>query len=284
MNDAGDALEAHAGIHMFGRQRVESPFNRNLDGYSIAQIIGAPLRNSSVVLDEDVVPDLDAAGVGAVDELGAGGLRVEVGLRRAGAKIHVDFGARTARAGFAHHPEVIFLAAVDDVDGGVKADAAEFFRPEIPRFFVAVSGIVLVFVRLVNRGVDALRWKFPDFDNEFPRPRDGFFLEVIAEAPVAEHLEKSVVISVETDIVEVVVLATGADAFLGVGGAARRVRTFRLAEEDGHELVHAGVGEQQIRRVRHQRGRRDDGVRLRFEKIEERLADLRAGHHAKMSG
>jgi hypothetical protein len=46
---------------------------------------------------------------------------------------------------------------------------------------------------------------------------DGFLLEVVAEGPVAEHLEERVVIGVEADVVEVVVLAAGADALLGVG-------------------------------------------------------------------
>ncbi len=52
---------------------------------------------------------------------------------------------------------------------------------------------------------------------EFPGPLDGFLLEVIAEGPVPEHLEERVVIGVEPDVIEVVVLAAGADAFLRVG-------------------------------------------------------------------
>ena len=37
-------------------------------------------------------------------------------------EIDVEFRAGTARAGFAHHPEIIFLVAVDDVDGGIESD------------------------------------------------------------------------------------------------------------------------------------------------------------------
>src|SRR6266478_7929069 len=120
--------------------------------------------------------------------------------------------------------------------------------------------------------------EFPDFGDEFPRPIDGLLFEIVAEAPVAEHLEESVVIGVEADVVEVVVLATGADAFLGVGGAGRVVGTLYLAEKDGDELVHAGVGEEEVGRIGHEARRRHDGVLLRFEKIEERLAYLAAGH------
>ena len=43
-----------------------------------------------------------------------------------------------------------------------------------------------------------------------------------------------------------------------------------------------GVGEEQVRRVRHQARGRHDGVLLLAEKIEERLADLGAGHHGSM--
>ncbi len=55
-------------------------------------------------------------------------------------------------------------------------------------------------------------------------------------------------VGVLPDVVEVVVLPPGADALLGVAGAAeaaqRRVRGGG-AEEDRLELVHPGVGEQQ---------------------------------------
>ena len=43
-------------------------------------------------------------------------------------------------------------------------------------------------------------------------------------------------------------------AFLGVGGARRIEAGPLLTEENRHELVHAGVGEKEIRRVR-QEGR-----------------------------
>ena len=124
--------------------------------------------------------------------------------------------------------------------------------------------------------------------DEFPAPVDGLFFEVVAEGPVAEHLEKRVMVSVEADVIEVVVLAAGADALLRIGGAGVAAgdcaRPFAdigaaLAEEDGDELVHARVGEEEVRRIRHERAARHDGVLLLTEEIEEALADLRAGHH-----
>src|SRR5206468_889206 len=51
-----------------------------------------------------------------------------------------------------------------------------------------------------------------------------------------------------------------------------------LAQEDGDELVHPRIGEQQIRRVGHETRRGHDGVPLRLEEVEKRLADFATGH------
>ena len=50
--------------------------------------------------------------------------------------------------------------------------------------------------------------------DQLPGQLDGAFLEVIAEREIAEHLEEGVVARGVADIVEVVVLAAGAHAFL----------------------------------------------------------------------
>ena len=183
-------------------------------------------------------------------------------------EVNVQFRARAARAGVAHHPEVVFAVAGDNVVGG------QVFQPHF--FGFGIGGHF--FVAAEVGGVETLFREAPDSGDEFPRPVDGFFFEVVAERPVAEHFEEGVVVGVETDIVEVVMLAAGADAFLGVGGAARGVGAVGLAEKDRHELVHTGVGEQQVGRVRQQASGFDDGVLFRFEEIEEGLTDLIRGH------
>ena len=203
----------------------------------------------------------------------------------------MQLGARAARAGFAHHPEIVLFVAIHDVDGGVESLAAKFFRPEIPRFLVAIGGIADGFVGIVDRRVETLRGKFPPLDDQLPRPLDGFLFEVVAEGPVPEHLEECVVVGVEADVIEVVVLAACADALLRVGGAGvgagdcacpfAHVRR-ALAEEDGDELVHAGVREKEVRRIGHERRAGHDGVLFLAEEIEERLADLCAGEHGRV--
>jgi hypothetical protein len=57
-----------------------------------------------------------------------------------------------------------------------------------------------------------------------------------------------VVVAILADIVEVVVLATSTDTFLTVDSgleAGHRIGLANGAEEDGLELVHASIGEEQ---------------------------------------
>src|SRR3546814_17366964 len=70
----------------------------------------------------------------------------------------------------------------------------------------------------------------------------GVLLEVVAERPVAEHLEEGVVARGVADLVEVVVLAAGTQAALDVGRA--HVAALLGAQEYVLELDHPRVGEQ----------------------------------------
>src|SRR5204863_9092954 len=129
----------------------------------------------------------------------------------------------------------------------------------------------------VNGGVNSFWRKFPAPYDQLPRPLDRFLLEIIAEAPIAQHFEKSVVIGVETDIIQVVVFSAGADALLGIRNARRIPDRLLVPEKNRDELVHPGVREEQVRRIRHQRSRRHDAVFFLAKEIEKRLADLGCG-------
>ena len=85
------------------------------------------------------------------------------------------------------------------------------------------------------------------------------------------------VIGVLADVLEVVVLAAGPDALLGVGRP--RVGARAPAQEDVLELVHPRVGEQQRRDRRAARpATTARTVWPRFdEEVDELLADLRGG-------
>ena len=191
--DAGDALKTHAGVHVFGGERGEGAVGVGVELY------------------ENVVPDLDAAGAGGVDALAALGL--VVGREQ----VEMDLGARAARAGVAHLPEVVLAVAVDDVECWVEALGAEEFGPDGGGLVVEFGGVAGL--GGVNGGEEALGGDAPDLGQEVPTPGERLLLEVIAEGPVAQHLEKGVVVGVVADVLEVVVFAAGADAFLGVGGA-----------------------------------------------------------------
>lgn len=113
---------------------------------------------------------------------------------------------------------------------------------------------------------------------QLPGPEADLFLEVVPKRPVPQHLEEGVMVHVLAHVVEVVVLAAGPDALLRVnspsplGHVAVGVSS---AQEDGLELVHARVGEQQRRVVQRDRGRRVHVlVLLVLEEAHEPLADL----------
>ena len=114
--------------------------------------------------------------------------------------------------------------------------------------------------------------------HQLPGVRDRRLLEVVAEAEIPQHLEEGVVPRGVADIVQVVVLAAGAHAFLRRGGA--HVGPLLLAGEHVLELHHAGVGEHQRGVVaRHQRRALDHLVPVAGEVVEEGGADVVAAGH-----
>ena len=74
------------------------------------------------------------------------------------------------------------------------------------------------FVAAEVSDVQPLAIHAPDPSEQLPCPRANFLLEVVAERPIAQHLEKRVVINVFADIVEIIVFAASADALLRVDG------------------------------------------------------------------
>ena len=251
LNDARNPLKTHPGIHMPGRERGECP-------------IGICIE-----LDEHQVPDLDALCRTLVHQTATG--------IPGGGQVHMNLAAGTARAGVPHHPEIVLLAPVHDLHGGIQTCRTKLFRPVIPGFLVKLTWIPLRLVGAINRGIKAVLGELPDFGDQLPRPIDRLPLEVIPKRPVPEHLEKGVVIGVQPDVLEVVVLATRPDALLGVGraGILRRNRlsplrdvSRTLPKKNGHKLVHPGVREQKVRRIGHQTRGAHDRVLLRSEKVE----------------
>src|SRR5438270_3176817 len=92
LDDRGHALEAHSGIDVTLRQWRKSA-------------VGV-----CVELDENQVPNFDAARIFLVHECAA---RITEGR-----EIDVQLRARPTRTGITHHPEIVRLASINDVNGG----------------------------------------------------------------------------------------------------------------------------------------------------------------------
>ena len=145
----------------------------------------------------------------------------------------MDFGAGAARTGVTHFPEV--AVSVEAHDAVIRKTG--HVLPNLPGFVIV----------LIHGGEQAFLRELPHFGQKFPSPGDGFFLVVVAEAPVAKHLEEGVVVVVAAHHVEVVVLTGHAEALLAVAYALPALRI--VAQEDSLELVHARVREHERRVV-----------------------------------
>ena len=109
-------------------------------------------------------------------------------------------GARTTRARRSHPPKVIICRNTNDA---IVRKARDFF-PDI-------RGLI---VRMIDRDQQLIFVDAEILGQQFPRKWDRFVLEVIAKGEVAEHLEKRMVTRCVTHVVEIVVLAACAHAFL----------------------------------------------------------------------
>jgi hypothetical protein len=218
-----DPFEAGAGVDVLLGQVGERPVLR------------------PVVLHEDEVPELDVALLAA-----AGRPALFTEYR---APVVVQLGARPARPGGAHGPEVVGLAApLDPLPGH-----ADLVGPDLDRLVVGFE----------DGHPDAFGIELEDRGGQLPGQRDGLLLEVVAEREVAQHLEEGEVAGRRADDVDV----GGAEALLD--GRGPRPRRLLLAEHVGLELHHARRGEQQRRVVGDEARRRLRGMALRLEEAEE---------------
>ena len=170
-----------------------------------------------------------------VDELTAG----HFGLLLRGTRVEVYLRAGAAGACIAHFPEIVVLVAVDDMVG------RDMLGP-IRRSLI-ITFQVLFLGTLEYGDVQVGRVEVQYVYKIFPRIVYGSLLEVVAEAPVAEHLEHGVVVGVVPHLLKVVVLAAHAEAFLCVRAAPWLRRP--CPEDNVFPLIHTGVSEHQRRVV-----------------------------------
>ena len=239
LHHRGNALQPHAGVDAGLGQ-----FADDLVGFLL-------------ILHEDEVPDFDEA--------------VAILLRRSGraapdmiAMIVEDFRTGTARTAVAHRPEIILGRDADDAVFGKPGD----LLPQLERLVIG----------MIDRRGQPVRGQAPFLGQQGPGMGDRLFLEIVAEAEIAQHLEEGVVPRGIADIVEIIMLAAGAHAFL-----ARRRGLIRTGFEPGEDILerhHAGVDEHQRRVVvRHKRRRGNDGVAVAPEIVEEGAANVVGRSH-----
>ena len=222
LDDAGGALEPHPGVDVLCGQRDE--------------LVPGP----QVELHEDEVVELvEAVAVAGL----AAGLAAAVLL----AAVEEDLRAGAARAGLGGLPEVVVAEPHDPL--GRHSDAL----PGLDRDGVLVEAEERV--PLVDGHPEPLGIELQVLRDELPRVVDGLVLEVVAEREVAHHLEEGVVAVGAPDVLEIGVLAAGAQAFLDAHGA-RAGRLLR-PQEVRLERLHARDDEERRGVV----GRRDQRMR-----------------------
>ena len=244
LEDARQPFEAHAGVDAGRGQRHERAIRLEIEFH------------------EHEVPDLEPARTG---------LRVVWHAMRAlgqvGPPVDMDLGAWSARPDVGHPPPVL-LVAVREVAPAHEAFGwqADLVAPDLE------CGVI----RRVGRRSQALRRDAEVLREQLPRPMDGLALEVVAEAPVPEHLEEGVVAGRTPDLLEVVVLAGNAQAALVVDGA--RVRALLGPGQRVLELHHPRVREEQrLVAGRDEGSARHDRVAALGEEVDEPPPDLGGG-------
>ncbi len=241
LQDRGEALQPHAGVDRGPRQRHARPGRAFLE------------------LHEHQVPDFDEP------------VAVFIGRARRTARdfrtvVVEDLRTRPARTGIAHAPEIRRGRDADDL----LVREPGHLLPDRRRVIVLGE----------HRDQQAIRRQPVIPRHQLPRIGDGGFLEVVAEAEVPQHLEERVMPRGVADIVQVVVLAAGAHAFLRRRGA--RVGPLLLPGEHVLELHHPRVGEHQRGIVAwHQRRAFDHLVPITGKVVEEGGADVVAAGHSE---
>ncbi len=177
--------------------------------------------------------------------------------------IEKDFTAGAAGTRVPHRPEVV-----------LGAHPGESIRVHPHRLQPDFCGFVVV---LEHRNPESLLRKLEHIGEKFPGKPDGVFLEVVAEAEIAEHLEKRVVTCCVTHVFEVVVFTAGTNAALR--GHSPVVLALVVAEKYVLELHHSGIREQQRRIIAgDERRARDNFMAVLPEEFQEGAAQLVAGH------
>ncbi len=243
LKDRGHPLQAHAGVHR--------PFGQQHPG----GVLGL------VELHEDQIPDLDPP-VTATFVLGGA---VGPPARAAPTEVEVDLTVVAARSGRAGLPPVVLQT------GHAVVGHADLIGPDVER----------VAVVRVDRGPEPVGVQTEALGEQLPGHLDRALLEVVADRPVAQHLEEGVVRAVahRGDVVSGETRASEALLARGHPRAGRGA----LAADVAFEGHHAGHGEEQRRVVTRNQGCvGQDVVPALLEESEEAPPDLVAAQMVEL--
>ena len=216
LQHAHESLETHAGV-----DDMHGQWGQTSVGFA-------------VVLHEDEVPNLNHLWIIFIDKVASG----HFGFLFRCAGIHVNLRARTARSRVAHLPKVVVFVAIDDVIG------RNMLGPIASRLVIACES--LLFCTFKHGDIQVIGVQMKHVYEVFPCIIDGTFLEIIAETPVAQHLEHRVMIGVMAHFLKVVVLSAHAKTLLRVHPTNVFSGVFR-AKDNVFPLVHTGICEHQRR-------------------------------------
>ena len=247
-----DAFEPGAGIHMLRPQRQQGAIRLTVE------------------LDEDQVPQLDETGAAPIHRATVTGNVFHVTSIRPQVDVNLATGSTGTRR--AHLPEIFLLAAAQ------HAIRRKGSHPGPERFGLLGRGGPILCIAGKYRGPQAVGVEAIHLGEELPGPFDGLCLEVVAEGPIPQHLEKGMVVGINAHLFQIVVLAADPDALLTVHHPL--AVGWPKAQEDVLELIHARVGEHQ-RVVSHGDDGRtgDEGVVYLLEEVYKSGSNLLCREH-----
>ena len=123
----------------------------------------------------------------------------------------MDFRTRSARSASTHFPEIIFFISIDDSVFG-----NELF-PQIVSFCITLQ--IFFFITFKNGYVKVFFRNFVNFRQQFPSPGNCFFFEIIAKRPIPQHFKHRMMVSITTNIVQIIMLSGNSKTFLRIGNS-----------------------------------------------------------------
>jgi len=111
-----------------------------------------------------------------------------------------NFRAGTTRASRPHHPEIV-----------IRCDPDNPIIRKSSNLFPNLSGLI---IGVVDRDIKLVLVDPEIFGQQLPRIRDRLFLKIITKGEVPEHLEKRQMPRRISNVIQIIVFATRADAFL----------------------------------------------------------------------